>query len=140
MPGWQVEPTALAAESGSIKTQSFVLTDEEDPQIILTASSKSKIISILLTNVSGGTLPVTFSVTEGSAPFTTATIINKLRVHKRRYALQALVSGDTRVDEPMVGDSLSLTELVLETGDELKGYCPVASAVHVHVTYLEGVN
>lgn len=140
MPGWQVEPTALAEESGSIKTKSFVLTDEDDPQIVLTAAAKSKVISILLTNVSGGSLPVTFSITKGAAPFTTSTIINKFRVHKRRYALQALVSGDTRVEEEIVGDSLTLTELVLDAGDELKGYCPIASAVHVHVTYLEGVN
>lgn len=140
MPGYAVEPTALAAESGSIKTVSFVLTDEEEFETIFTADAKTKIVSILFTNVSGGTLPVSLNVTKGVTPFTTTAIVSKFRVHKRRYALQALVSGDTRVEEEITGDGLTLTEFVLDADDVLKGYCPVANAVHVHVTYLEGVN
>lgn len=139
MPGYAIEPTALAGESGSLGTSTTRLISDDTSYVLLEALAKTKLISVLVTNNSGGILPVDLLVLEDGA--TEPTYLAKgFRVHKRRYALQALVSGDTRVDQPVVGESLTLTEVVLNTGDSILAKCPVGGAIDVTVTYLQGVN
>ncbi len=144
MPGFASGGTgsssiALSGESGSIGTTSFLLTDEQDPEVIFTAVQKTKLVSVLLTNATNGSLPVDLYILKDGAT-TPVLIARGVRVHKRRFALQALVSGDTRITEPMIGDSLTLTELVLQPDDQLLARCPYANAVTVHATYYAGVN
>lgn len=142
MPGFASGGTgsssiALGGEAGAIGTTSFLLTDDEDPQTVFTAVAKTKVVSVLLVNTTGGSLPVDLYVLRDEE--VTPNILSKgFRVHKRRYALQALVSGDTRVDQPLIGDDLVLTETVLQPGDQLQAYCPIENAVTVHVTYYAG--
>lgn len=144
MPGFASGGTgsssvALSGESGNIGTVSYLLTDEVDPETILTAAAKTKIVSILLVNSTGGSLPVDFYVLR-SGESTPDLLVKGIRVHKRRYALQALVGGDPRVNHELIGDDLVLTETVLQSGDALQARCPIEDSVTVHVTYYSGVN
>lgn len=144
MPGFASGGTgsssvALSGESGYIGTASTLLTDELSHQDILTATSKTKVVSVLLVNSTGGSLPVDlFVLRDGELDAHSLSL--GVRVHKRRYALQALVGGDPRVDYEMIGDGLTLTELVLQPGDSLRARCPISEAVTAHVTYYSGVN
>lgn len=144
MPGFASGGTgsssvALSGESGNIGTTSVMLTDEQDPETIFTAAAKTKVVSILLVNSTGGSLPVDFYVLRSGE--STADLLAKgIRVHKRRYALQALVGGDPRITAELIGDDLILTETVLQAGDALQARCPIENSVTVHVTYYAGVN
>lgn len=144
MPGFASGGTgsssiALGGESGNIGTVSLLLTNETTPETVFTALAKTKIVSILLVNSTGGSLPVDFYVLRDEAA-TPDLLAKGVRVHKRRYALQALVSGDTRINHELIGDDLILTETVLQAGDALLARCPLEEAVTVHVTYYSGVN
>lgn len=144
MPGFASGGTgsssiALGGESGNIGTATFKLSDDQDPQTMFTAVAKTKVVSILLVNNSGGSLPVDLYVNRDEQ-LDVDYLAKGFRVHKRRYVLQALVSGDPRVQAPLIGDDLVLTETVLQPGDSLIGYCPIENAVTVHITYYAGVN
>lgn len=141
MPGYAYPVGATGSgsggEVGSAAVASLRLTDENAPEILLTAASKTKVTSVLLTNSSGGILPVDLFIVQGNV----ATYLAKgFRVHKRRYAVESLVSGDSRVQQPTVGETVTLTEVVLNAGDKLMAYCKIGDVIDVTVNYLGGIN
>jgi hypothetical protein len=144
MPGFASGGTgsssvALSGESGNIGTVSQLLTNETAPEVIFTAAAKTKVVSVLLVNSTGGSLPVDLYVRRSGE--TVPDLLAKgVRVHKRRYALQALVGGDSRVNHEIIGDDLVLTETVLQVGDALMAKCPIEDSVTIHATYYSGVN
>jgi hypothetical protein len=138
MPGYAYPVGATASEnyvSDSI-TASLTSTSLID---IFTATSKTKITSILISNSYGGILPVDVYLNPAAVGEPTSTLVNKFRVHKRRYALQPLISNDPRVNADMLGDELIPTEVILNVGDKLQAQTRIADAITFTITYLEGV-
>lgn len=128
-------PVGAAADTGRGNTVGALLTPVSVS--VFTATAKTKINSILLTNETGGVLPVSFYLQKGEEDPTT--LVRGFRVLKRRYLMQSLVSGDSRTSEPVLGGDPILTEVVLEAGDQLLASCPLTNSVYAHITYSEGV-
>lgn len=106
------------------------------PTTLFTAIAKTKVKSVLVTNTSGGILPVTLFVDKGDGN----KIIGKSRVLKTQYMVLELVSSDTRVDVKAVGNENDiLTEFTLSVGDILLASCPIEDAVNISVNLAEGV-
>lgn len=143
MPGYAypigVSGSGSGGEVGNAGSVNFRLSDDVASQEVFEATTKTKVTSILLTNNSGGSLPVDILLNKNGSALT-GYLAKGFRVHKRRYMVQPLVSGDTRVDQEMLGDALTLTELILEPGDTLRAYCPIENAVDITINYLEGIN
>ena len=99
---------------------------------LFTATSKTKVKSVLATNASGGILPVTLLLNQGSGD----KVIAKSRVLKTQYLVLELVSGDTRTAGK---EDDTLTEFTMAVGDVLLAACPVADAINISVNYVEGV-
>ena len=59
--------------------------------------------------------------------------LTQVRVLKSRYALQALVSGDTRVESTVL-DRDPITEVVLEAGESISASCPIEDVITVTVS------
>ncbi len=135
MPGYAYPVGADTASSGNAGTTSALIDQINTPVTIFTATSKTKITSILINNGLGTILPVTVYINDGTLNRPLA----QVRVHKWRYALQQLVSGDTGV-ESNVMDQEPLTEVILMPGDSLKASCRYEDVITVTATYLEGVS
>jgi hypothetical protein len=131
MPGYAYPVGATTSEYAA-KTVSRVIDDENTNQTLFTATSKTKVNSVLVTNNSFGTLPVRLYVNQGG----TDKIIARTRVTNTNYAVAPLVSGDSRV-AGFEGESL--TEFTLQAGDVLKASCPFADKITVTVNLSEGV-
>ena len=135
MPGYAYPVGADEAATGNAGTTSVLVDQASTPVTIFTATSKTKIISILLHNGLGTIIPVTLYIHDGSVNRPLA----QVRVHKWRYALQQLVSGDARVETEVLKKD-TLTEFVLMPGDSLKASCRYDDTVTVTATYIEGIS
>ncbi len=134
MPGYAYPVGATTdANAGSAGSETVVLTSTS-PITLFTATTKTRINSVLLSNSYGSIVPVVIYLNDGSNK-----VITTSRVLKNRYAVQPLVTGDNRIDDG-VYDSPILTELVLNAGESLKASCRIANIITVNVTYTEGVN
>jgi len=141
MPGYAYPVGATTADSGSAKGASVLVADSgETLTTIFTATQKTRVNSILVSNEYGTILPVNLFVYRDDTEATS--LLTNTRVLKVKYALQSLVSGDTRVgdsSDPQDDRNKILTELVLNTGDALKANCPIEDVVTVTVNVTEGV-
>jgi hypothetical protein len=139
MPGYAY-PVGAVADSGRAGSISSSISVADTYEVIVPAVTvKTKINSILVVNKYGGILPVDIRVSDDSES-TSANLVDRFRVHKRRYALQSLVSGDTRTQDDTVGDDLITTEVVLSPGDFIEARCPIGDDnIDIIVTYSEGV-
>lgn len=141
MPGYAYPVGATEADTGTAKSVTVQVTHVAPAfTTIFTATQKTKINSILLSNTYGTILPVDLYVYRAAS--TTNFLVTKTRVLKTKYALQSLVSGDVRVGDeadPQVDLNKILTELVLQVGDVLKANCPIEDVVNVTVNVTEGV-
>lgn len=133
MPGYAYPVGAADVNTGSAGSETVVL-NSTSPITIFTATTKTRINSVLLSNSYGSIVPVVLYINDGSNKTITTS-----RVLKNRYAVQSLVTGDSRIDDG-VYDAPILTELVLNAGESLKASCRIANIITVNVTYTEGVN
>lgn len=134
MPGYAYPVGADTAASGTPMTDSGVITSNTSPVVIYTAPSKAKITSILVHNEYGTILPVSVYKKVGVTNYP----LVQTRVLKSRYALQALVSGDTRVESSVL-DRDPITEVVLEAGESISASCRIEDVITVTVTGMEGL-
>lgn len=134
MPGYAYPVGADVAASGTPVTDSAVITSSVAPVVIYTAPSRSKITSVLINNSFGTILPVSIYKKVGAQNYPLA----QTRVLKNRYALQALVSGDTRVESSLF-DQNPITEVVLEAGESISASCRIEDVITVTVTGMEGL-
>lgn len=134
MPGYAYPVGADQATSGDPVTVSAVIGSNTAPVLIFTASSKTKINSILVYNVYGTILPTTIYKAVGESIFP----LVHTRVLKSRYALQSLVSGDTRVESDVL-DRDPITEVILASGEAIYASCPIEDVITVTVTGMEGL-
>lgn len=141
MPGYAYPVGATEADTGNSKGVSVLVTDSgANKTTVFTASQKTQVNSILLSNNYGSILPVNLYIYRDDTEDTT--LLSNTRVLKNKYSLQRLVSGDTRgvdTSDPQLDRNKILTELTLNIGDSLKANCPIEDAVTVTVNVTEGV-
>ena len=131
-------PVGTAASSGTAKSVTVPLSSTSNTTIF-TATKKTIINSALLTNTSGGILPVYLYV-RPSGGSTDLQVAYK-RVYMEEYAVLPLTSSDPRTNGSGAnqGAKNTLTEIVLNIGDVLKASCPIANAINVTLYLSQGV-
>lgn len=131
--GYAYPVGATDANTGSAGVSTVALTSTS-VITLFTATVKTRVNSILLSNTYGSIVPVVLYLNDGSNK-----VITTSRVLKNRYVVQPLVTGDTRIDDGVYSSPI-LTELYLDAGESLRASCRIANIVTVNVTYTEGVN
>ena len=142
MPGYAYPVGATEADTGTAKGVTKQITSANTLITIYTASSKTKVNSVLVSNSLGTILPVELYIYRTSDA--TNYLLTKTRVLKSRYMVLPLVSGDTRVTPTTVTESINdrmiITELILQTGDIIKAKCPIEDVIDVTLDLKEGVS
>jgi hypothetical protein len=142
MPGYAYPVGATEADTGTAKGVTKQITSVNTLVSIYTASSKTKVNSVLVSNSLGTILPVELYIYRTSD--STNYLLTKTRVLKSRYMVLPLVSGDTRVTPTTVTESINdrmiITELILQTGDIIKAKCPIEDVIDVTLDLKEGVS
>ena len=142
MPGYAYPVGATEADTGTSKGVTKQITSANTLISIYTASSKTKVNSVLVSNSLGTILPVELYIYR--TVDTTNYLLTKTRVLKSRYMVLPLVSGDTRVTPTTVTESINdrmiITELILQTGDIIKAKCPIEDVIDVTLDLKEGVS
>lgn len=139
MPGY-AHPIEAIASQGSLKSITALVGDIDNPAPFYTATTKTKVLSVLASNTLGTILPVKLyiyrDITESEF------LASEVRVLSHKYMVQQLVSGDLRVDDkadPEVGRHKVITEFVLNVGDKLMATCPIEDAIVLTVSLEEGI-
>lgn len=126
-------PVGVAnSDTGTATSVTVNISSSAYNVIIFTATQKTKVNSILTTNISGGIVPVTIFVNRGGLDIAIA----KVRPLSTKYVVLPIVSGDTRITDDQ-DDTIG--EFILQTGDVLKAACPVEDIVNVTANLTEGV-
>jgi hypothetical protein len=141
MPGYAYPVGATESDTSTAKSVTKQITSANTLVSIFTATQKTRLNSVLVTNELGTILPVELHIYR--AADTTNYLLTKTRVLKSRYMSLPLVSGDTRVTPTTVNESINdrmiITELVLQVGDIVKAECPIEDVVNVTLDLKEGV-
>jgi hypothetical protein len=143
MPGYAYPIETAAGQgvtSGSLKSISFSVNETENPTQFYTATTKTKVLSVLANNTIGTILPVKLYVYRDSTE--SEFLTSEVRVLNHKYLVQQLVSGDARVDDSQdqVLDRYKVAaDFVLNIGDKLMATCPIADAVILTVSLEEGI-
>lgn len=133
MPGYAYPVDAAVTETGTPLTVNGVL-DSTNPVSIFTATTLTKVNSILVTNTDMGILPVRIYINDNE--------INSVRVLKTKYAVLPLTSNGGRTDDPAdptTDRNKVNAEFYLSPGDVLKASCPIANAVVITANLSEGI-
>jgi len=125
-------PVGVTASDVPSTTVSTTLTVADLHTTLFTATQKTKVTAVLVTNNSFGTLPVLLYVNQGGVD----KLISRTRVTNTNYLVVPLVSGDARI--PSFEGEI-LTEFTLQVGDVLKASCPIGNKVEVTVNLSEGI-
>jgi len=134
MPGYAYPVGATSdSNAGSAGSETVVLSSTS-VITLFTATAKTRVNNILLSNSYGSIVPVVLYLNDGTNKTLTTS-----RVLKNKYVVQSLITGDTRIDDG-VYDSPILTELVLNVGESLRASCRIANIITVNLSYTEGVN
>ena len=141
MPGYAYPVGATESDTGTAKSVTKQITSANTLVSIFTATQKTRLNSVLVTNDLGTILPVELHIYR--AADTTNYLLTKTRVLKSRYMSLPLVSGDSRVTPTTVNESTNdrmiITELVLQVGDIVKAECPIEDVINVTLDLKEGV-
>lgn len=141
MSGYAYPVGATESDTGTAKSVTKQITSANTLVSIFTATQKTRLNSVLVTNDLGTILPVELHIYR--AVDTTNYLLTKTRVLKSRYMSLPLVSGDTRVTPTTVNESINdrmiITELVLQVGDVVKAECPIEDVINVTLELKEGV-
>ena len=143
MPGYAYPVETAASQgvtSGSLKSVSFSVNETENPTQFYTATTKTKVLSVLANNTLGTILPVKLYVYRDATE--SEFLTSEVRVLNHKYLVQQLVSGDARVDDSQdqVLDRYKVAaDFVLNIGDKLMATCPIVDAVILTVSLEEGI-
>ena len=141
MPGYAYPVGATTADTGVAKSVTALIDADHDLVTVFTATQKTRINSILVSNNLGTIVPVDLYVyrDEDEEDY----FMLKTRVLKSRYMVLPLVSGDTRVSstsvQASVNDRMIATEILLQAGDAIKASCPIEDAINITLDLKEGV-
>jgi len=139
MPGY-ANPILNTSEEGTSKSVSFTVNETTSPTAFYTATTRTKVASVLATNTYGTILPVSLYVYRDLEDDTFLTC--ETRVLKAKYMVQQLVSGDLRVNDTAdqeVGKYKVLADFTLNAGDALMATCPIEDAIVLTVNLKEGI-
>ena len=139
MPGY-AHPIEAIASQGSLKSITALVGDIDNPAPFYTATTKTKVLSVLANNTLGTILPVKLYVYRDATE--SEFLTSEVRVLNHKYLVQQLVSGDARVDDgqDQVLDRYKVAaDFVLNIGDKLMATCPIADAVILTVSLEEGI-
>lgn len=141
MPGYAYPVGATTADTGTATSVTGQITSANALVTIFTATQKTRVNSVLVSNEEGTLLPVELYVYRDSN--TTDYLLTKTRVLKSRYMVLPLVSGDARVTPTTVNESINdrmiITEVVLQAGDSIKAKCPIEDVMNVTLEVKEGI-
>lgn len=141
MPGYAYPVGATTADTGTAKSVTGQITSDNALVTIFTATQKTRVNSVLVSNAEGTILPVDLYVYRDSDE--NDYLLTKTRVLKSRYMVLPLVSGDTRVSPTSVQESINdrmiITEIVLQPGDAIKAMCPIEDVINVTLDLKEGI-
>ena len=125
-------PVGVTASDVPSTTVSTTISVADIHTTLFTATQKTKVTAVLVTNNSFGTLPVRLYVNQGGVD----KLISRTRVTNTNYLVVPLVSGDARIPN---FEGEILTEFTLQVGDVLKASCPIGNKVEVTVNLSEGI-
>lgn len=141
MPGYAYPVGATEAETGTSKSVTEQISSANSLVTVFTATQKTRVNSVLVSNELGTILPVDLHVYRDDTELTY--LLTKTRVLKSRYMILPLVSGDSRVTPTTVNESINdrmiITEVVLQTGDSIKASCPIEDVINVTLELKEGI-
>jgi hypothetical protein len=141
MPGYAYPVGATTADTGTATSKTAQITSDDTLVTIFTATQKTRVNAILVSNELGTILPVDLYIYRDSDE--NDYLISRTRVLKSRYMTLPLVSGDSRVSSTSVASSVNdrmiTTELVLEIGDAIKAKCPIEDVINVTLDVKEGI-
>lgn len=139
MAGAQITGGKLVSDKGTNKGVTAQVTSANTLVTIFTATQKTKVNSVLVSNLLGTVLPVELYVYR--VVNTTNYFVSKTRVLKSKYMVFPLVPGDLRSSEEAVSateNKLDL-ELILQVGDAIKAKCPIEDVINVTLDLREGI-
>ena len=100
MPGYAYPVGAVNSDTGTATSVTVAILNANLNQLVFTATQKTRVNSVLASNVLGTILPVELYVYRDLVDLTY--FIGKSRVLKSKYMVLPLVSGDNRVAEMAV--------------------------------------
>ena len=141
MPGYAYPVGATETETGTAKSVTKQIDSATTAVTVYTATQKTRLNSVLVSNEEGTILPVELHVYRDDTEL--SYLLTKTRVLKSRYMVLPLVSGDTRVTpttvEESINDRMIITEVVLQAGDAIKAKCPIEDVMNVTLELKEGI-
>lgn len=141
MPGYAYPVGATESETGTSAGVTKQITSANSLVTIFTATQKTRVNSVLVSNELGTILPVDLHVYRDDSEVTY--LLTKTRVLKSRYMVLPIVSGDTRVTPTSVNESINdrmiIAEVVLQAGDSIKASCPIEDVINITLELKEGI-
>jgi hypothetical protein len=139
MAGAQITGGKLVSDKGTNKGVTAQVTSANTLVTIFTATQKTKVNSVLVSNLLGTVLPVELYVYR--VVNTTNYFVSKTRVLKSKYMVFPLVPGDLRTSEEAVSPTENKLDLefTLQVGDAIKAKCPIENVINVTLDLREGI-
>lgn len=134
-------PVGAEVNSGLSKSISHLVneTDITTATEFFTATSKTRVLTVIATNVELGIIPVRLYVQRGSED---PSIVARTRLLKSKALVLPLVSGDFRTGDSGLADSeynKIATEFVLQPGDKLYATSRLANAIQLTIELKESI-
>ena len=139
MAGMQITGGKLVNDKGFNKGVTAQITSANSLVTIFTATLKTRVNSVLVSNTLGTILPVELYVYRNSDEVDY--FVSKTRALKSKYMVLPLVPGDNRAAETAVDPKANRisVELILEPGDAIKALCPIEDAVNITLDLREAI-
>jgi hypothetical protein len=139
MAGMQLQGSKLVSDKGFNKGVTAQITSANALVTIFTATLKTRVNAVLVSNELGTILPVELYVYRDSDE--NDYFISKTRVLKSKYMVFPQVAGDTRVSEVAVSETANKigAEIVLQIGDSIKAKCPIEDVINVTLDLREAI-
>lgn len=138
MPGAQITGGRLVSDKGFNKGVS-ALIDSTGFVTVYTATLKTRLDSVLVSNQLGTIVPVEMYVTRDGD--LSPTFVTKTRVLKTKYMTLPFAGNDVRVSDAPITETSNkvIAEIILQPNDEIAFKCPVDEAVTVTLNLREGI-
>jgi hypothetical protein len=139
MAGMQMTGGRLVSDKGFNKGVSAVIDAANSEVSVFTATLKTRLEAVLVSNQLGSILPVEMYVLRDGE--VDSVFISKTRVLKTKYMTLPFAGNDSRVSDAQITETSNkvTAEIILQPGDEVKFKCPIEDALTVTLTLREGI-
>jgi hypothetical protein len=139
MAGMQIQGSKLVSDRGFNKGVTAQITSDNSLVTLFTATFKTRLNSVLVSNELGTILPVELYVyreVDENDYF-----VAKTRVLKSTYMVFPQVSGDTRGQSVVINPTANKVgaEIILQVGDSIKAKCPIEDVINVTLDLREAI-